>query len=227
MAINLSDSIRVATTKPTDDRYFNVLVPYATEQEAYDGTIGVRHIGLTVNINNKEYWFKDGTGDTDLVLKVTSSAAETTASNTGASGVGVYKSKTGSNLNFKNIKSSDASISVTDVAATSEIDLKASNLQKTIKSAELVGHTYLVTDADNGYTIFAETGTLGLIINLGTIGIANFCVGFIHKGGQDILFNGVTNPVGLKSKGAGYQTFIEREGTTANFYLLGNTKTHL
>ena len=34
----------------------------------------------------------------------------------------------------------------------------------------------------------------------------------------------IHNPIGLKSKGQYYQTFIEQEGNTNIIYLLGNTK---
>lgn len=92
------------------------------------------------------------------------------------------------------------------------------NLQKIITT------TYELTDADNDYTIFINNGATAISISLGSITIANFCVGFIQEGSADVTFVGVTNPVGLKSKGQGYQTFIERKLATATYYLLGNTK---
>jgi hypothetical protein len=90
----------------------------------------------------------------------------------------------------------------------------------------VITSNYILTDVDNGTTIFVDTtaGAITITRDAG-ITVANFCVGFIHKAGvNDITFVGATNPVGLKSKGAGYQTFIERELATSNFYLLGNTK---
>ena len=92
------------------------------------------------------------------------------------------------------------------------------NLQKVITA------TYVLTDADNGYTIFINNNSTPVSISLGTITIANFCVGFIQEGSADVTFSGVTNPIGLKSKGQGYQTFIERKLSTSTYYLLGNTK---
>lgn len=97
------------------------------------------------------------------------------------------------------------------------------NLQKTvITSAGL--SSYSLTDADNGYVIFVDTTYSDISIVIGAITLSNFCVGFIHEGTHDITFTGATNPVGLKSKGAGFQTFIERKLATSNYYLLGNTK---
>ena len=72
MAIKLSDSIRVGQQKPLEDKYFNELVPYTSTTQV--NTLlpkAVRHIGLTVNINKEEYWYKDGIEDSNLVLKIT------------------------------------------------------------------------------------------------------------------------------------------------------------
>ncbi len=72
MSIKLSDSIRVGQQKPLEDKYFNELVPYTSTTQV--NTLipkGVRHIGLTVNINKEEYWYKDGIEDSNLVLKIT------------------------------------------------------------------------------------------------------------------------------------------------------------
>ena len=71
MSIKLSDSIRVGQQKPLEDKYFNELVPYTSITQV--NTLlpkAVRHIGLTVNINGEEYWYKDGIEDANLVLKV-------------------------------------------------------------------------------------------------------------------------------------------------------------
>lgn len=92
------------------------------------------------------------------------------------------------------------------------------NLQKEITTS------YTLTNADNDYTIFINNGATAITISLGAVTIPNFCVGFIQQGLGDVTFVGVTNPIGLKSKGQGYQTYIERQLSTSNYYLLGNTK---
>ena len=76
MSIKLSDSIRVGQQKPLEDKYFNELVPYISTSQV--NTLlpkPVRHIGLTVNINKEEYWYKDGIEDSNLVLKITNNSA--------------------------------------------------------------------------------------------------------------------------------------------------------
>jgi hypothetical protein len=94
----------------------------------------------------------------------------------------------------------------------------STNLQKVITA------TYVLTDADNDYTIFINNNSTAISIYLGTITIPNFSVGFIQEGTGDVTFVGATNPVGLKLKGQGYQAYIERKLATSTYYLLGNTK---
>ena len=77
MAINLSDNIKVQAPKPADSRYLNITVPYSgTTHVNMLIPSGERFQGLTVLINgtqtggvNKEYWYKVGVADINLVLK--------------------------------------------------------------------------------------------------------------------------------------------------------------
>ena len=85
MAIKLTDNLRVNQQKPVDDKYFNGLVPYTSTSQV--NTLipkAVRHIGLTVNINREEYWYKDGIEDSNLVLKITNSDTSNFVTYTGA-----------------------------------------------------------------------------------------------------------------------------------------------
>jgi hypothetical protein len=97
------------------------------------------------------------------------------------------------------------------------------NLQKVITG------DYTLVAADFEYTIFINNGATPITITLdASVTTINFCVGFIQEGTADVTFVGtgvsLTNPIGMKSKGQGYQTFIERKLATSSFYLLGNTK---
>ena len=70
MSIKLSDSIRVGQQKPLEDKYFNELNPYTSTTQVNTLLLkSIRHIGLTVNINGEEYWYKDGIEDENLVFK--------------------------------------------------------------------------------------------------------------------------------------------------------------
>ena len=104
MAIKLSDSIRVGQQKPLEDKYFNELVPYTSTTQV--NTLipkGVRHIGLTVNINKEEYWYKDGIEDSNLVLKINNIDTSNLVPYTGANkdvNIGAYYFKTSKGFVF-------------------------------------------------------------------------------------------------------------------------------
>ena len=87
----------------------------------------------------------------------------------------------------------------------------------------------VITNSDHNKTIFINNGAFPITLTVDTlITTPNFCVGFIQEGTGDVTFVGsgvsLTNPVGLKSKGQGYQTFIERKLDTSTYFLLGNTR---
>ena len=97
------------------------------------------------------------------------------------------------------------------------------NLQKVV-----TGNT-TISNLDNNHTIFINNGATPITITIdSSVTLANFGVGFIQEGTGDVTFVGsgvsLTNPIGLKSKGQGYTTFIERKLNTTNYFLLGDTK---
>jgi len=108
------------------------------------------------------------------------------------------------------------------VIVTKEYLEYKSNLQKTITAS------YLITSADNNYTIIIDNGADPINITIPSGLLTNIFVGFIQKGTGDVTFvpSGTTiqNPIGLKSKGQYYNTSIDQEGASNVFYLLGNTK---
>lgn len=76
MPINLNDNLIVQAPKATDERYG----PYSSEVGALSAIEPIiRYRGLTVGVyilgQLKEYWFKDGTLDTDFIEKVVGSGA--------------------------------------------------------------------------------------------------------------------------------------------------------
>jgi hypothetical protein len=76
--ISLSASVLVGNNQPVDAKYG----PYASTAAALaDIPVSMRYQGLTVGISAatgvKEYWFRSGTGDVDLVEKVTAGSIPT------------------------------------------------------------------------------------------------------------------------------------------------------
>lgn len=83
MAIILNDNIKVNAGKPSEAKYLNpnTNAPYSGVTQVNTLIpISERHRGLTVLVNDKEYWYRDGVSNTDLILK-TSTGTTTLASN--------------------------------------------------------------------------------------------------------------------------------------------------
>ena len=70
MAILINDNYSLqAENKAFDARYLDINVPWASCAAAIAGIPTYRYPGLTINISNEEWWWKDGIGDSDLELK--------------------------------------------------------------------------------------------------------------------------------------------------------------
>jgi len=69
--IQLPGGLKVLNPAPEITKYFNnANTPYTDAAQVLSEIVsGIRHRGLTVNIAGIEYWFKDGTTDSDLVEK--------------------------------------------------------------------------------------------------------------------------------------------------------------
>lgn len=72
MASPLGDNFQVQLGKPLENKYLEPINnrPYNDINEVNTTIVEpLRFIGLTVNIDNEEYWYATGTTDTDLVIK--------------------------------------------------------------------------------------------------------------------------------------------------------------
>ena len=108
MAIILNDNLKINVGKPVDSKYLNGLVPYTNIGEVNTVVpIAERYVGLTVNIVNEEYWYKDGVGDIDLVEKLVSSSGGTGITgvqNIGAGAGEIYSGLSGTTAELRTIK---------------------------------------------------------------------------------------------------------------------------
>jgi len=70
-AIEIQKGIKVLNPYPTESKYFsNSNIPYVDLAEAIAQIpTALRHVGLTVNVANVEYWWKFGTSDPELIAK--------------------------------------------------------------------------------------------------------------------------------------------------------------
>ena len=78
MAITLNDGLKINAPRATDMRYGKLTsgktAPYPSKAEALALIpVPYRHVGLTINIANEEWWWKMGVNDEDLVIKSSAS----------------------------------------------------------------------------------------------------------------------------------------------------------
>jgi len=69
-SLELPFGVKVLNPKPADAKYDNEGTPYVNTTAAIAAIpAAIRYLGLTVNVNAVEYWWKDGTTDPDLIVK--------------------------------------------------------------------------------------------------------------------------------------------------------------
>ncbi len=126
-----------------------------------------------------------------------------------------------------NIKTVPAGTSINnlgiDVNGNVVVGSGGGNKQKVITG------NYVLLNSDDGYVLFIDNSGTSISITVNaSVTVSGFTAGFIQEGAGDVTFIGtgvsLTNPIGLKLKGLGYQAFIERKLNTSTYYLLGNTK---
>jgi hypothetical protein len=98
-----------------------------------------------------------------------------------------------------------------------------------INSQTIISLDLTLSNSLDKYTVFINNGNNPVTITIdSTVTLPSFGVGFIQEGTGDVTFVGsgvsLTNPIGLKSKGQGYATYIERKLNTSTYFLLGDTK---
>lgn len=70
MAIIINDNLAVNVGKPVDSKYLSGQTAWISTACANANIpFSYRYPGLTVNVNNDEYWYKTGLNDPDLILK--------------------------------------------------------------------------------------------------------------------------------------------------------------
>ena len=92
---------------------------------------------------------EDGAGGLAWVSPSAGAGENNTASNVGTAGVGVYKSKTGVNLNLKNIEGSDGKITVTNNTTNDTVDLSVNQASLNLPS---IGGTLTIAKGGTGQT---------------------------------------------------------------------------
>jgi len=162
MSIKLADNIQVQTTKPVDSKYLYITVPYSGETQV-NSTIpsDERHPGLTVNINNDEWWYKDGVLNGDLVQKSLGGTSNLSGATNGLSlfSGDTYVGLGGGLTDITNITiSGTTSLTITDSRATKIGIEYGGDYESSFTCRSLVTAQY-VTGSSNIVSVYNQTST--------------------------------------------------------------------
>lgn len=97
MAIILNDNIKINAGKPSESKYLTTTNTAYPSNAAVNIAIPIseRYVGLTVNVNNIEFWYKEGVADGDLIEKKYDTPLPTSDYVTGATNIGYFSGYTG------------------------------------------------------------------------------------------------------------------------------------
>lgn len=121
-------------------------------------------------IHNQALIYDSGLGVYRPVTISSASGQANTASNVGVGGVGLYKQKTGLDLEFKNINAGSSKVTITDDVANNEVDVNIVENQiihQNLNGAGSYTHSQIDSYIDSGYVQF--------IVNVNTSGVAKGC----------------------------------------------------
>ncbi len=151
MAINFPDNIKINVGNPIDSRYLSSgNTPYVSTGETNAAIVmAQRYVGLTVNINNVEYWYKDGIDDIDLIEKIFTGGGTITGATNGLMIDGV---------NDKDIALGGDLITGTTINGVGLYDLNITNVDGFLVSTS--GDTAQIILEPNGITL-AFSGVSG------------------------------------------------------------------
>jgi len=196
MAIILNDNIRVNAGKPVDTKYLNTGNTTYISTTEVNNTIAIpeRHIGLTVNVNGVEYWYKDNVFDVNLEPKI------------GAVGLGTITGAT--NIGFF---SGTSAVQTLDITTTS--GLPVSN-HLDYRGLYVSQHNYYYRDTNGVVRIGIPSDGIGKRAYIKTVGpIKSFIWNEAIGGGEELGWALVDGNVDLK---------IGESANSVNYYINGN-----
>lgn len=160
MSLELPFGVRVLNQTPADDKYLNNGVAYTDVNEVNSLLpIGIRHIGLTVNINNVEYWYGTGIADLDLIEKSLGGGGTITGATNLGSGIGVYSGTSSGLINLRGLVGSggtNISLSGDSIIINSTQEL---NLNGNILNYNSFGKTFEPYSGSQPFLSFYTGGT--------------------------------------------------------------------
>lgn len=125
----LTDSNTIGFTY--NDAGNSITADAKTQMSVASDTSGLKLSGDASAPGNSKYYGTDGSG-TKGFFNLPSSGEANTASNVGVGGVGVFKQKSGVDLQFKNINAGSNKVTVTDDTGSSEVDIDVAEANLTL-----------------------------------------------------------------------------------------------
>jgi hypothetical protein len=228
MSLQLPFGVRVLNPLPVEDKYLNNGVPYTgTSQVNTLVTSGVRFIGLTVNINNVEYWYATGTSDGSLIVK-----SPSVVSGGGITGATNGLTKTGANVKLGGTLTGNTTIA----AAGKNLIIGSSSSKIGNYSSYISGNSYInYNDGTNNLSQFLSSSNAGF---QGSFGAHSFNLNYDTTSNGLILaadsnnvaltYNDVTVTLGGTNKfvyAADYSANFSKYSLVDKHYVTGLTST--
>ncbi len=140
-----------------------------TQMSVTSDSSGLKLSGDATTPGASRYYGTDGTG-TKGYFGLPASGESNTASNVGAGGVGIFKQKSGVDLQFKNINAGSSKITVTNDTINSEVDIDVDQTQLTVTEAQVTNLTSdlasKVSVSNGGGETYSDAGNSGAAITL-------------------------------------------------------------
>jgi hypothetical protein len=167
MAINLSDNIHVSSPKPVESKYLNITVPYTSCSEVNSCILsGERYPGLTVNINNVDYWYCGGILDSCLVQKTMGGSGTLTGATNGLSLV-----NSGTTVSLGGNLTGDTTINGTGLWDVNLSNVNGFNVSTSGSTTEIILEPAGITLSYSGTTVSLDSNN-GLVYT--GVNIENF-----------------------------------------------------
>lgn len=243
MSLELPFGVKVLNPVPVDAKYLNNGIVYASIEEANQNIpSGIRHIGLTVNINNSEYWYSTGTTNADLVLKTSSSGSTINNVQNIGEGVGIFSGITDAGvINLRSITgsgSTNVSLSGDSVVINSIVPTGSTVLNDNILDYDINEQTFKPYSAyTSGVTFYYGTECPNLLENLNlnaklTVSALRLSTGCTAISGAtfnpgDIYWDSEDSTISLQQTDVvkqqiGQETFIKVKNDTSRTISNGN-----